>query len=1098
MAIKSLLIANRGEIAIRIARSAGAWGIRTVAVYSADENQALHVRRTDHAIELPGSGPQAYLDGAQLVEAALRTNCDAVHPGYGFLSESAAFARRCRDADLTFVGPRTDLLELFGDKTRSRSLAQSCGVPVMRGTFTASSVQDIRLFWEQLGSDTAIVIKASAGGGGRGMRVVSRLEDLPEAYVRCQSEALKAFGCGDLYVEEYLTRARHVEVQIIGDAAGNVTQLGERECTLQRRHQKLVELAPAAWLSEGLRTRLQAAALRLAREVRYDSLGTFEFLVNADTHGDDARFVFIEANARLQVEHTVTEEVLGVDLVETQLRVAGGEDLAQLGLLQHQVPVPKGLAMQLRVNMETIQADGTVKPSSGLLRTFDPPSGRGIRVDTFGYAGYQTTSNFDSLLAKVIVHSARSSLPAAATAAYRALCEFRIDGVATNIGFLQNLLRHAEFLEDCVDTRFIEKHAAELTNTTDHPKRYADSGGAAGPSGHSPSSITDAPGALRAPLQGTLISIDVREGDTVTKSQQLLVIESMKMEHVVAAPFSGRVSRIISKIGDTVTEGAPLVIIEEAHVTQTTSTKDADVDPNYVRPDLAEVLERHRRTLDDARPDAVAKRRSKHQRTARENVADLCDPGTFLEYGALALAAQQARRPLEELIAKSPADGMITGIGRINGSLFPERAARAVVMAYDYTVFAGTQGARNHIKTDRMLQVAQSEGLPIVLFAEGGGGRPGDTETSGDAGGTPTFGRFAELSGQVPLVGIASGRCFAGNASLLGCCDVIIATANTNIGMGGPAMVEGGGLGVVAAEEIGPLQVQVANGVIDLAVADEAEAVQVAKRYLSYFQGPVAEFTAADQRLLRQAIPENRLRAYDVRTIIETLSDVGWVLELRRDFARGMITCLTRVEGRPIGIIANNPAFLGGAIDSDGADKASRFMQLCDAYDLPLLFLCDTPGIMVGPEIERTALVRHSSRMFITGANLTVPFFTVVLRKAYGLGAIAMSGGSFKRSVSSVAWPTGEFGGMGLEGAVKLAYRNELAQIQDPQQRKARYDAMVAQLYQRGKALSIASIFGIDDTIDPADTRQWLATLLRTVRAPAARTGKKRPAVDSW
>jgi acetyl-CoA carboxylase carboxyltransferase component len=413
-------------------------------------------------------------------------------------------------------------------------------------------------------------------------------------------------------------------------------------------------------------------------------------------------------------------------------------------------------------------------------------------------------------------------------------------------------------------------------------------------------------------------------------------------------------------------------------------------------------------------------------------------------------------------------------------------------------VLAGTQGARNHAKTDRLLQVAQQARLPLVLFAEGGGGRPGDTEGSGDPGSTPTFARFAELSGLVPTIGIASGRCFAGNAALLGCCDVVIATANSNIGMGGPAMIEGGGLGVVAAEQIGPLAVQLANGVVDIGVSDEAEAVKVARQYLSYFQGTLSEYQCADQRLLRSAVPENRLRVYDVMNVIKTLSDSGWLLELRAGFARGMITALIRIEGRPLGVIANNPQVLGGAIDADGADKASRFMQLCDAFDIPLLFLCDTPGIMVGPEAERTGLVRHSSRMFLTGANLSVPFFTVVLRKAYGLGALAMSGGSFKRSVATVAWPTGEFGGMGLEGAVKLAYRSELAQITDPAERRRKYEEKVAEMYEHGKALSMSSIFAVDDTIDPADTRKWLSNLLRAVRNGPRSGPKKRPAIDAW
>jgi len=1080
MKLQALLIANRGEIALRIARAAAQLGIRTVAVYSQDDAHSLHVRRAEHSIALQGVGPRAYLDAAQLIQAARSAGCDAIHPGYGFLSESAAFALACREAGLCFVGPRSDVLELFGDKTQARALARRLKVPVSAGTFAATSVEEVRAFMRSL-DGRPILIKASGGGGGRGMRVVANEAGIVEAHARCQSEALAAFGSDDVYVEEYFTRARHLEVQVVGDATGAVSHLWERECTLQRRHQKLIEIAPSPGLSEPLRAQLLEAALRMAREVRYDSLGTFEFLVDAAANGPDARFVFIEANARLQVEHTITEEILGIDLVQAQLQIAGGATLEQLRLRQSDIPMPRGIALQARVNMETMQPDGSIRPAAGKLQAFEPPGGRGIRVDTFGYAGYSTSPNFDSLLAKVIVSCASGKLADVAADAHRALDEFRIEGVATNIAFLQRLLRHADLVSNRISTRFIEEHIAELVSSEDSR-----------PSSEAPSDV------LRAPLPGTIGSIEVRAGDAVRRGQQLLVMDSMKMEHVIAAPASGHVRQIAVVVGDSVFEGAPLLTIEAADDRHADVSNVDAPDLDAIRADLALVMERQRRTHDAARPEAVARRHATGQRTARENIADLCDAGTFVEYGALAVAAQRARRSMEELIDKTPADGMVCGIGRINGECFGDPESRAVVMAYDYTVLAGTQGVRNHVKTDRMLEVARENRLPVVIFCEGGGGRPGDTEKTGDDGSSPTFGHFAELSGLVPTVGIASGRCFAGNAALLGCCDVVIATANANIGMGGPAMIEGGGLGVYAPEEIGPIGVQLANGVVDVGVADEAEAVQVARRYLAFFQGRKQCYEAADQRLMRQIVPENRLRVYEVRNVIETLADTAEMLELRSQFGRGMITSLIRVEGRSMGVIANDPRYLGGAIDSDGADKASRFMQLCDAHDIPLLFLCDTPGIMVGPEVEKTALVRHSSRMFLTGATLTVPFFTLVLRKAYGLGALAMSGGSFKRSVSTVAWPTGEFGGMGLEGAVKLAYRNELAQIEDAKLRRAKYDEMVACLYEQGKALSISSIFGLDDTIDPADTRKWLATLLSSVRPRPRRDGKKRPAIDAW
>jgi len=388
---------------------------------------------------------------------------------------------------------------------------------------------------------------------------------------------------------------------------------------------------------------------------------------------------------------------------------------------------------------------------------------------------------------------------------------------------------------------------------------------------------------------------------------------------------------------------------------------------------------------------------------------------------------------------------------------------------------------------------------PVVFFTEGGGGRPGDTDATGVSGlDCLAFNLFAGLSGLVPLVGINAGRCFAGNAALLGCCDVVIAVEGSNIGMGGPAMIEGGGLGVYTPDEIGPMSVQVPNGVVDVAVADEAEAVAVAKRYLSYFRGRAEAWTCADQDRLRTIVPDNRMRAYDTRTVIETLADEGSVIELRSAFGRGMVTALARIEGRPLGIVANNPAHLGGAIDADGADKASRFLQLCDAFDLPVLFLCDTPGIMVGPEAEETALVRHVSRLFVTGANLTVPFFTIVLRKGYGLGAQAMAGGSFKAPIFTIAWPTSEFGGMGLEGAVKLGFRKELEAVDDPVERDALFERMVAAMYEHGKGINAASHFEIDDVIDPFDSRRWIAAALDAAPPPPAREGKKRPNIDTW
>jgi acetyl/propionyl-CoA carboxylase alpha subunit/acetyl-CoA carboxylase carboxyltransferase component len=1095
MSLSTLLIANRGEIAIRIARAAAELGIRSVAMYSEDDAHAAHLRKADRAFPLRGRGAAAYLDIDQIVAAAQACGCDAVHPGYGFLSENAEFARRCAQAGIAFVGPRPELIELFGDKAQARELAGRHGVPLVPGTRGAATLEQAREFLEAQG---ALMIKALAGGGGRGMRAVHRPEQLEEAYRRCRSEALAAFGAGEVYVERLVSGARHIEVQIVGDGSGRVVHLGERECTLQRRHQKLVEIAPSPTLTPELRGQLTAAAVRLAEAVRYDSLGTFEFLLEEDS----GRFAFIEANPRLQVEHTVTEEVSGIDLVRTQLQLAGGATLEQLGLRQHDIAPPRGYAVQLRINAETMAADGSAHPAGGLLGVFEPPGGPGIRIDTLGYAGYAINPNFDSLLAKLVVHHASPRYQDALARAYRALCEFRVEGVATNIGFLQNLLRHADVIGNRLHTRFVEEQIGALLaqDGAGHRRLYAEApqAGAAGTQQAVPAAP---PGtvALRAPLLGTVVAIEAEAGAPVRAGQQVAVLEAMKMEHIVKAGQSGIVRLICAARGDTLAQGYPLLYLEPAEIGEAGEDQALAHDPDHIRPDLQQARERHAFGLDAARPDAVARRRKTGQRTARENVDDLCDPGSFIEYGALAIAAQRRRRPLDELIRISPADGLVAGVGAVNAGLFGEERARCMVMSYDYTVFAGTQGMMNHKKTDRMFQLAERSRLPVVLFAEGGGGRPGDTDALLVAGlDVMSFHSFARLSGLAPRVGIVSGRCFAGNAALLGCCDVIIAARDASIGMGGPAMIEGGGLGVYAPEEVGPVAMQAPNGVIDVVVEDEAQAVRAAKQYLGYFQGALQDWECADQRALRHLIPENRLRVYDIRAVIAALADADSVLELRREFGIGIVTALVRIEGRPFGLLASNPMHLGGAIDADAADKAARFIQLCDAFDLPIVSLCDTPGFMVGPAAEQTAMVRRVSRMFVIAASISVPYFTVVLRKGYGLGAQAMAGGSFHAPFFTIAWPSGEFGAMGIEGAVRLGYRKELEAVPDPDQRKALFEKMVAEAYEKGKALNMASFLEIDDVIDPAETRHWIMRGLRAAPPAPAREGKKRPCIDTW
>ncbi|MGE4323094.1 MAG: carboxyl transferase domain-containing protein [Sphingobium sp.] len=1097
--VTRLLIANRGEIAIRIARAAADMGIETVAVHATDDAASRHVRAADAVVALPGRGVAAYLDAGALLDAAVGAGCDAVHPGYGFLAEDAAFAAGCAARGLRFVGPDPESLATLGDKTAARALAARLGVPLLAGTDHAVTLEEAQAFLHGAGRGGAM-LKALAGGGGRGMRIVESAEALPDLYARCASEAERAFGNGALYIEQFLPRARHIEVQVIGDGTGAVSHLGERECTLQRRHQKIVEIAPSPDLPETVRRAICGEAVRMAQSLRYRGLGTFEFLIDAD---DPARFYFMEANPRIQVEHSVTEEVTGVDLVQAQIRVAGGARLADIGLMQADVPAASGFAMQMRVNLERMDPGGAVLPSAGTITTYHMPSGPGVRVDDYGYAGYASSPAFDPLIAKLIVRQGGVSDPAGFARlvgkARRVLAECRIGGVESNLPFLRALMAHRAVAAHVVTTRFVEQEQAALIAAAAglaDPEQAAD---AVQAEGMGPA-MTVPEGALGvfASSLGVLVSIDVAVGDAVRAGQGVAVVEAMKMEHVATTDRGGVVEAICAAPGDILAEGALLAIIRPDAAGEEVREEVAQVAIDAVPERLAEVIEAQALLSDERRPDAVARRRRTGLRTARENIADLCDADSFTEYGGLGIAAQRRRFPEEELRRMSPADGLITGIASINGATFAPDRSRCMVMSYDYTVFAGTQGHTNHKKMDRMFGIAAQERLPLVMFTEGGGGRPSDTDHMWVAGGeTSTFARLGRLSGRAPMIGIAAGRCFAGNAAVLGCCDLIIATQDSTIGMGGPAMIEGGGLGVYKPEEVGPSDVMTRNGVIDILVADEAEGVEKARQYLGYFQGALADWDCADQRLLRHIVPENRRRPYQVRDVMHMLADSGSVLELRPLFGRGMVTALARIEGRPFGIIANDTHHLAGAIDSDGADKAARFLELCGTFALPVVSLCDTPGFMVGPECEKTASVRHFSRMFIKGAAIGVPWMTVVLRKGYGLGSMAMGGGGFHEGLFTVAWPTGEFGGMGLEGAVRLGYRKELDAIADPAERQALYEKMVADAYLRGKALNVATYYEIDDVIDPADTRRRIAQTLNAHDYSWPERGP-RGYVDPW
>lgn len=1143
--LQRVLIANRGEIAVRIARSARRRGMHTVAVLTAAEQNSLLAHCCDEHVLVATPGVQAYLDAKALAEQAVKYRCDCLHPGYGFLAESPTLAQACTDAGLHWIGPDADHLELLGDKSRARQLAQSLGVPVLPGT-TACDLDQALDFARQHGP---MMVKAVAGGGGRGMRKVLSADALPPVWRRCASEALAAFGDAALYAEKLLTQARHIEVQILGDGRHAIA-LGDRDCSIQRRQQKLVELAPSPFVPASLRQALHNAAIDMATSIGYRGLCTFEFLIDLDPAGqsldpgqpgqstaEQPPWYFLEANPRIQVEHTITEAVTGLDLVELQFQVAEGKSLQELGFSDTDragrltSPRAQGWAAQWRIYAETTGQDLTPKVATGLLAHCQWPTGSGVRIDSHVQAGHQQSADFDSLIGKLIVlvpgspyvrvndapnadaetsagigmaddgwDDQRAQLSALWRSSRQALLETSLQGLSTNLVLLQCIANAPELGQTPISTAWLESDPALLQAIqaalskvdASHPTHANPATGQTLVT--QPSKVAERAPAieqalqqgaelLRAPMAAKVVSICTDCSAGVTEA---VVLSAMKMEHVLELPAGTRQAQALVAAGDYVEEGQALLLCWRDEHALEAAAVGPTMDLNRIRPDLQGLLSRLALVDDAARPQAIAKRHAQGGRSARENVADLCDPESFIEYGALTYAAQRRRRSVDDLMANTPADGLITGIGTVNGAIAGPARGRCAVMAYDFTVLAGTQGWRNHQKTDRILHIAHEQRLPVVLFAEGGGGRPGDVDMPIVAGlHTPSFRLFAALKGKVPVVSIVHGRCFAGNAALAGCADLIIATRRSNLGMGGPAMIEGGGLGIFSPEQIGPAQALAKAGVISLLVDDEAAAVAASKRYLSYFQCPeldAAQMAPHDNRLLRHLIPENRVRAYDIHAVIQALADPGSVLELKPDYGLGIVTALVRIEGLALGLIANNPRHLGGAIDAPAADKAAAFMTLCNDHGLPMLSLCDTPGFMVGPDAETQAQVRHSCAMFTAAAALNVPRMAVVIRKGYGLGAQAMAFGSFEAPLFTISWPTGEFGGMGLEGAVKLGYRKELEAISDLAARQARFEQLVAMYYEAGSALNMAAHLELDAVIDPADTRAWIVRGLRSAQ----------------
>jgi acetyl/propionyl-CoA carboxylase alpha subunit/acetyl-CoA carboxylase carboxyltransferase component len=1088
MTLSKLLIANRGEIAVRIIRAAADMGISTVSIYPSDDAKSLHVHKADESILLDGRGVAPYLDIKGIVNAARLSGCDSIHPGYGFLAENAEFAQACHDAGIIFVGPMVETLELFGDKVRARDVAAENDVPVLVGSSELGSVDEANAFLESLGDGSTMILKAVAGGGGRGARAVSDASELKSLYAEATAEAMNAFGDGTLFAERMVTRARHIEVQILGDGSGAVSNFGERECSIQRRYQKVVEVAPAPNLPDGLRTRIIESAQRLAAAVHYRSLGTFEFLVEATDLSDDSEFFFIEANARLQVEHTVTEAVTGIDLVEAQLNIAAGSSLSDVGLEQSYVPAPRGFAIQARVNLETVTPDGRVLPSIGTLSAFDPPTGPGVRTDTFGYAGYTTSPSFDSLIAKVIGHSRSNDFEDAIRRTYRALSEFRIEGVSTNLEFLQNLLLHPDFGAMKIHTRFVDEQIATLASSSNgsHPKRFAEVADAAVVAVPT-TVIVDGPDGtigVTSPSQGIVAELNVAKGDSVRKGDQVAVVEAMKFFHSVSAESSGVVRMIAIEEGDAVLEGQAVVFIEEmdeADLGAPASSKteaternigwDAELDELELRTSLAHKM---------GGENNVAFHKGRGKLTVRERIDALVDPGSFEEIGTLAGSATYDADG--NLTGFTPANTVI-GVSKINGR-------KVMVNGGDFTIRGGASDANVGNKTAYSERMAIEWRVPFVRLLDAAGGSVRTFEQIGHTylPNGPGHDMSPHLLPVVPSVAAVMGSVAGLPAVQAALAHFSVMVRNTSVLFaGGPPVVKAA-FGIdITKEELGDASVQVyKSGVVNNLAESEADAFDMIRQFLSYLPDSVYEMPPYEEptddrnrrdESLKNVVPRDNKTVFDPRPILESILDKDSIFEIAPNFGAGRITVLARVNGYPVGVMINDSRVDGGATDIKAAEKIIRFIEMCETFHLPIINLADDPGFMIGLESESAGMLRVGARLHAVMADTKTPWLTFVIRQIFGVAGgchIRLSGMHRRYS-----WPSGNWGSMHIEGGVDAAYRREIAESDDPD---AKREEIQDRLKQLASPFRTAQTFLVEEIIDPRNTRPLLCDFVESAQ----------------
>ena len=1114
-----VLIANRGEIAIRIAKSATALGLKSVGVYPAIDAFSLHTRCMTESHELGSAADavEAYLNADALVQTAKSRSCDCLHPGYGFLSENAAFAALCAAEGISFIGPSPQTLALFGDKVRARALAESLDIPVVPGSpEPIGSAREAETLARELGFP--VMLKAAAGGGGRGMRVVERTEQMAEAFERCRSEAQAAFGDGAVFLERLIARPRHIEVQILADSYGSVIHLHERDCSVQLRHQKVVEVAPAPGLDPTLREQMLTDAITLVKAAAYVNAGTVEFLVSPET----GEYFFIECNPRIQVEHTVTEQVTGIDLVEAQFRIAAGETLASLGLGdQHAVGTPRGFAVQARV----------VAASTGSITAYKEPSGAGIRVDACGYLGYAPPPQFDPLLAKLICTS--GSYTAAMTRTRQALDEFHIGGLQTNVPQLCAILAHPAVQAGDARTSLLaetpelntasfsategsalallEQQAAKLGVTTLER-------GSARTARLPTLEVAEGQEAVHCPLESAVVEVRVRVGDRVSPGDTLLVVSAMKMETMVTAGCAGVIAALQPlQAGDTVAAGQVVAVVSPSHADTPQTTED--VHPWEKVLEEVTLLQQFakQRLAAGSNDSGVVRQRSRGKLTCRERIELLLDEGSFREVGSVAGFASYDEA------------GTITGFTPANsvGGWGKIHKRSVVVCADDFTSRGGHADGAIAAKSGYLDRLATEMRMPSIRLLDGssGGGsvaamvpaqrKEGESsarESSGAikagrprvAGGGGSYlpghlgsTMYTEQLATIPVVNLLLGSVVGIGAAkaVLGHFSVMVRDI-AQLFVAGPPVVSHAMGYDITKEELGGWHIHCTNGSVDNLAESEEEAMEMTRTFLSYLPSnvyevpPVHAARASDpidrrEEELATLIARKRTTTFDIRQAIRLMADRDSFFEVGPLWGTDQVTGFVRFNGYPLGVIASDSQHAnGGALTADGCDKLTRHLDLCDLFHLPLLNLVDNPGFAVGLEHERTGTIRKGAEWMIAFAQVRVPIFTVLMRRSFG---VAGNNYATPRSEPSmrVTWPAADVGGIPPEGGIEAAYKRQLAEAADPVAFRAELNARIESV--RGP-LGPLNKFQIEEMIDPRDTRryicEWVETAYQVVSQP--------------